>query len=144
MALALHPGTADFPREVLEFTPDDLAHQLNDAATTFLEAPGAFHVDEAKRVVTLPAPCEFLLNPAAAGDDAAARDVLKTCLRFVGKRRWRQLSLLLNGAAKIEVRFRPPASKCHDALALVRAAPRSPVAAPGPPRTPERAKLEAV
>mgnify|MGYP002004212734 CR=1 FL=1 len=63
---------------------------------------------------------------------------------FVGKRRWRQLSLLLNGAAKIEVRFRPPASKCHDALALVRAAPRSPVAAPGPPRTPERAKLEAV
>ena len=55
VALALHPGTADFPREVLEFTPDDLAHQLNDAATTFLEAPGAFHVDEAKRVVTLPA-----------------------------------------------------------------------------------------
>ena len=129
---------------MLEFTSDDLVRQLNDAATTFLEAPGAFHVDEAKRVVTLPAPCEFLLNPAAAGDDAAARDVLKTCLRFVGKRRWRQLSLLLNGAAKIEVRFRPPASKCHDALALVRAAPRSPVAAPGPPRTPERAKLEAV
>ena len=87
---------ADFPRQVLELTPDDLARQLNDAATTFLEAPSAFHIDEAKHVVTvtLSAPCEFLLDPAAGGDDATARDVLKTSLRFVGKRRWRQLSLL--------------------------------------------------
>ena len=132
VALALHPGTTDFPRQVLEFTPDGLAHQLNDAATKFLEAPGALTVDEAKRVVTLPAACELLradlvldaaAPPAGPTDDRPARHVLKTCLKFVGKRRWRQLSALLlpdDADRPVVVRFRPPSAKCHDALCLVR------------------------
>mmetsp|Transcript_4485 Transcript_4485/g.14191 ORF Transcript_4485/g.14191 Transcript_4485/m.14191 type:complete len:100 (+) Transcript_4485:233-532(+) len=97
-------------------------------------------------MVTLPAACELLRadltdnrRVAIVPSDDDARDVLKTCLRFVGKRRWRQLSaLLLPEAPCITVKFRRPAAKMHDSLNLHRLA--EPAQRPEPPRTPTAEK----
>jgi len=146
VALALNQGSLDYPSSVNEFTPAGLAHQLNDAATRFLELPHSIIIDEQRRMVTLPAACELLRadltdnrRVAIVPSDDDARDVLKTCLRFVGKRRWRQLSaLLLPEAPCITVKFRRPAAKMHDSLNLHRLA--EPAQRPEPPRTPTAEK----
>ena len=93
------------------------------------------------RVVTLPAACELLradFDAGGAGADDASTDVLKTVLRFVSKARWRQLSaLLLPDAPPLTVRFRAPATACHETLSLVRAPARRPSPKPPPAAAPE-------
>jgi len=126
VALALNTGSLDFPRAVAEFTADELSHQLDAAAMRFFSTPGVITVDRQRRVISLPWVCEFFLRDArrpfvanAPNRDAANREVLKACLHFVNKATWRELSeLLLLENPPIQVRFRPPSTKYHDALEL--------------------------
>lgn len=129
VVLALNAGSYDYPQTVLEFTPDGLRGQLDDAAVRFFDSPHSIQIDEARRIVTLPAICENLrdaFHDADATTQRDSRDILKICLHFVSKARWRILSeLLIAENPPVTVKFRQPTTKFHDSLYLERAFDRS-------------------
>ena len=96
------------------FVPtDNLYVHLNEASIGLFEY--CFSVDMKKRTVVLPKMCET--HRADFGSNV--QEVLRHCLRYLGRENWEKLSILLTSQKPPIVKFQEMKCRSHDSLQLI-------------------------
>ena len=101
------------PPVIYVMRPENLYVHLNEASIGLFEY--CFSADMKKRIVTLPKVCETY----RADFGSNAQDVLRHCLRYLGRENWEKLSILLTGPKPPIIKYQDLKCRSHDSLQLI-------------------------